>query len=470
MKKIIYILTIIFNLVISSAIFAQEKEDILTQQEFIDIVIKYHPIVKQADINIEKAKADILIAKGEFDPNATASIAQKTFDGIDYYNSVNPEIRIPTWYGIELIAGAENLSGTRNNQEETIGQTSYAGIVVPLAKNLLIDKRRAALQTAKVFKTLSEIEKRSILNDLLLQATKTYWDWAYQYQQMTILKNLISVNEKRFNLIKISFRQGDKPALDTTEALTQLQTFQYLQQEATLLFKNATLDLNTFLWKEDQEAFSLPDIIVPDSIWITENIADKSLPILEELVKQSRLAHPDIQQYNFKIEALTIDRKLKFQDLLPKIDFKYNQLGKGYNILNAKSGVLFDNNFQYGINVGIPLRLSKGRGEYKKAKLKINETALNRNLKTVLIENKIKANYNELLTLRSQFILLEKSFSNFQTLQRGEELKFFNGESSLFLVNSRENKSLEAMQKLLKTKTEYYKAFNNLLWASGVLN
>ena len=44
-------------MVISSAIFAQEKEDILTQQEFIDIVIKYHPIAKQADINIEKAKA-----------------------------------------------------------------------------------------------------------------------------------------------------------------------------------------------------------------------------------------------------------------------------------------------------------------------------------------------------------------------------------------------------------------------------
>ena len=127
-------------MVISSAIFAQEKEDILTQQEFIDIVIKYHPIAKQADINIEKAKADILIARGGFDPNATASITQKTFDGIEYYNSVNPEIRIPTWYGIELIAGAENLSGTRNNQEETIGQTSYAGIVVPLAKNLLIDK------------------------------------------------------------------------------------------------------------------------------------------------------------------------------------------------------------------------------------------------------------------------------------------------------------------------------------------
>jgi len=98
MKKTIYILIIIFNLVISSAIFAQEKEDILTQQEFIDIVIKYHPIAKQADINIEKAKADILIARGGFDPNATASITQKTFDGIEYYNSVNPEIRIPTWY------------------------------------------------------------------------------------------------------------------------------------------------------------------------------------------------------------------------------------------------------------------------------------------------------------------------------------------------------------------------------------
>ena len=67
MKKTIYILIIIFNLVISSAIFAQEKEDILTQQEFIDIVIKYHPIAKQADINIEKAKANREWAKYFFE-------------------------------------------------------------------------------------------------------------------------------------------------------------------------------------------------------------------------------------------------------------------------------------------------------------------------------------------------------------------------------------------------------------------
>ena len=48
-------------MVISSAIFAQEKEDILTQQEFIDIVIKYHPIAKQADINMMELNITILL-------------------------------------------------------------------------------------------------------------------------------------------------------------------------------------------------------------------------------------------------------------------------------------------------------------------------------------------------------------------------------------------------------------------------
>lgn len=470
MKKSKYLIIFLIFVCNSFYVFSQENENTLTAQQFIDIVLKFHPIAKQADIKIEKAKADILIAKSGFDPIATTTITQKTFDGTEYYNSVQPEIRIPTWYGIELIAGAENLSGSRNNREETLGQTSYAGIVIPLAKNLIMDKRRAILKTAKIFQTLSEVEKRSILNNLLLDAIKVYWDWAYQYQQLIILKNVVSINEKRFNLIKIAYRQGDKPALDTTEALTQLQTFQYMQNETALQFQNATLELNTFLWKEEQQIFSLPENIIPQTEWASENLQDKPLPILEELLTQSRIAHPDIQQYDFKIEALTIDRKLKFQELLPKLDFKYNQLGKGYNILNAKSGPLFDNNFQYGVNFGIPLRLSKGRGEYRKAKLKINETILSRDLKSVMIENKIKSYYNEIATLRNQSVLLTNTYNNFLALQRGEELKFFNGESSLFLVNSRENKSLEAVQKLLKTKIEYYKTYNNLLWAAGILN
>ena len=151
------------------------------------------------------------------------------------------------------------------------------------------------------------------------------------------------------------------------------------------------------------------------------------------------------------------------------MNFRYNQLGKGYDIIKNTLAPLFENNYRYGVSFRIPLRLSEGRGEYRKAKLKIQETQLQRSQKTLAVETKIRSLYNELLTLRSQVALQQQQYINYITLQHGEETRFFNGESSLFLVNNWENKSLEALQKLAELEIKYFKTFNNLYWASGVL-
>jgi outer membrane protein TolC len=144
-------------------------------------------------------------------------------------------------------------------------------------------------------------------------------------------------------------------------------------------------------------------------------------------------------------------------------------LGRGYELQKNLGAPLFENNFQYGISFGIPLRLSQGRGEYRKAKLKITETSLQQKQKALQVENKVKSYFNELLVLKSQVALQEKTLNNFQALQRGEEIRFQAGESSLFLINARENKTLEAMQKLQELKAKYHKTENALQWAAGTL-
>ena len=85
------------------------------------------------------------------------------------------------------------------------------------------------------------------------------------------------------------------------------------------------------------------------------------------------------------------------------------------------------------------------------------------------VETKVKSYFNELLTLISQVALQEKAYKNYQVLQRGEETKFQAGESSLFLINARENKTLEALQKLQELKIKYFKTENSLQWAAGLL-
>ncbi|HRF26545.1 MAG TPA: TolC family protein, partial [Ferruginibacter sp.] len=188
---------------------AQENvlpEKVLTEEGFFAILKKYHPVLQQANIGVDQAKAALLASRGGFDPTISLSNDQKTFDGKNYYRYINPELKIPTWYGIDIKAGTESNNGLFADSELTIGQSSYLGVSVPLAKNLLMDKRRAALQQAKIMVGFSEEERRKLINDLVFDAGSSYWNWVRAWQNKQVLDELVTVNRTRYKLILIGYR------------------------------------------------------------------------------------------------------------------------------------------------------------------------------------------------------------------------------------------------------------------------
>jgi outer membrane protein TolC len=103
------------------------------------------------------------------------------------------------------------------------------------------------------------------------------------------------------------------------------------------------------------------------------------------------------------------------------------------------------------------------------AKIKIEENKLQLNQKAIQVTAKIKNTYNQLINYKNQAALLQKAFKNHTVLQKGEEIRFLNGESSLFLVNARENKTLETQLKLTEAVINYNKTNYSLLWSAGTL-
>ncbi|MFZ1369927.1 MAG: TolC family protein [Ferruginibacter sp.] len=461
------ILTILFTIVCSAA-FSQDSLQTLSLTNFLSIVKNYHPVAKQAAITVQMADAAVLSRRGAFDPVISGGGNDKTFDGTTYYRNNTTQLSIPTWYGIEIQTGIEYLSGSRFNPEATAGKTGFAGISIPLAKNLLMDKRRAALQQAKIMQQASEAERKIMLNDLLLDATDAYWQWVQAYLNFKTYQDVIRVNRQRYNLVKAAFRNGDRPAIDTTEALTQLQQFEYQQNEALLLWQNAGILMSGYLWQQNNQAYLLPQHIFPQEK-IESLFNAVVFPEQELLIDEAKKNHPVLEVYNFKLDALAVQRKLKFQELLPSLDLKYNQLGKGYNIASTATKTMFDNNYKYGISFSMPLRLSSGRGEYKMAKLKISETRLQQNQKQTDIVNRVRLYYNQLINYQAQVALLQRTYTGVLQLQKGEETRFFNGESSLFLVNNRENKTQDTMLKLIEAAVKYNKTAAGLQWAAGNL-
>ena len=465
MNKIIFLLLILCT----QALVAQDSVHTLSARQVMEIVKRYHPVALQAGILVEQAKADIVSARGQFDPVFENEAAQKTFEGTAYYSYNRPEISIPTWFGIEVKAGLEYLSGNRTDPVDTKGESSYLGISIPLAKNLLMDKRRAALQSAKIFRQASVAERRNMLNQLMLDALKSYWSWVKEYQLYQVMNEAVAINESRFRWVRSAYQLGDRAAIDTTEVLAQWQQFELLRSQAWLNFQNAGLELSVYLWTAGAQPYELPSNIIPQEPLRDISVMNQPVPVLNELLNAAVSNHPELRLYQYKLQALNIERKLKFQELLPMVNFRYNQLGRGYDVWKTATSPYFENNYRYGLSISIPLRLSQGRGEYKKARLKINYAELELEQKKRQVENKVRSYFNELLALKEQVKWQEQSWRNYLQLQRAEELRFRSGESSLFLVNARETKALEALQKLLELKAKYFVSENTVRWAAGNL-
>jgi outer membrane protein TolC len=442
---------------------------VLSQDAFLEIVRTYHPVARQGNLLVDRAKAELTAARAGFDPLLYSSAERKVFGGTNYYDWVHTELKIPTWYGIEFKAGIEENLGDLLNPEVSPGQSSYLGVSVPLAKNLVMDKRRAVLQQARVFREQSKAERLLMINDLLFDASYAYWNWSREYLVYRVLSDAVTVSDVRFGLVKLGFRQGDRPAIDTTEALAQLQSFILARNDAWLRFRNAGLELSNYLWRANDTPFYLPPVVVPDTSWNQRDLAHMPLPVLDQLVQVAMENHPKLQSFDFKLQMLDIERRLKFQDMLPLVNLKYNLLNKGYNVFKDASWAFYENNYKFGFDIGLPLRLSQGRGQYRAARIKIEETNLDLVQARLAIENKVNNYFNEVAVLQNQISIAEDNYENYLKLFRGEDTRFRIGESSLFLLNQREVKVLETRQKLVELKTKLLTSYIALQWAMGQL-
>lgn len=443
----------------------QDTAQLLSKDAFLSVLRAYHPVLKQADLQVRRASANILQARGAFDPKVEAGLDRKTFDGKLYYSYFNPQLTIPTWYGIDIKAGAEEIIGDRVTSEATLGKTSYIGVKIP-ANNIFFDSRRATLRQAQSLRQLSEAERTLLINDLLFDALSAYWNWVRDYLLYRNISEVIKVNEERMKFVVTEYEQGTRPAIDTIEALTQLQSFYLQQSNAWLSFQNAGLELSNYLWWDANQPFEWHAGIRPATEALTE-LAE--IPGLEQLIGQAVNNHPKLLSVRLKGDVLETEQKLKAQYLLPKLNVNANLLSKDYGLPEEVSVPFLENNYKLGIDFSVPLFLRDARGAYQSTRLKRQENSLEQDRISLQIQNKISVYYNEVVQLDQQLNLSERMLENNMKMFQGEKIRFEAGESTLFLLNARENKVLETSLKLTELYAKRQKSYTGLLWAAGIL-
>lgn len=436
-------------------------------------VLENHPLAKQANLYRDQASAAMLRAKGGFDPKAFADFTAKNFKDKNYFQYSEAGLKWPTRLGLEVKGAYNYTSGAYLNPESTLpadGQATF-GLNWTLGQGLFIDERRAALLQANIGLQQGDAERTALLNDLLLDAAKTYWTWVAADNTLLILNEALRQAEQRNTAIRESYLQGERSAIDTLETFIQVQNRLLDVNFARADLQNATLALQNFLWNADLEPFTTGQVPASPAL-LAGDFIPLSPQTAMELVQQARLQHPELRIYEAKRSSLDVERRLKNEKRKPVLDLSYYLLGEGWQFFpssGADGASVLTNDIKWGVNFSYPLLNRKARGDLQVTEVKIAQTDYELRQKRLTIENKVQQYANELNTLNTQIALYRSTTANYRTLLDAENERFTFGESSVFLVNTREQRWLDAQIKYLKLLSEYRKAEAGLQWSAGVL-
>ena len=429
MKFISIFISFIF---ISLSINAQNLDSILTLTDFLKLVEQNHPTSKRGALLNRLAEAEVLSAKGGFDPKAFGDYEEKFFKNQKYFGYGEYGVKVPTsFYGLEVKAAYNTTEGNFINPADklpTVGQ-AVLGVSFPVLQGFKIDDRRANRDKSQQVQGLNRAERDALLNDLALDATMVYWKWVFNYQQRVIFQQALSVAEQRFVGIKNAFDLGDRMAMDTLESWTQVQDRQMQYNEVQQDFREATLKLNNFLWGDNANATLTFEDYKPqtfekiDPLSITPIGTEQKQFLLQNIVK----THPLLRGYDFKLNQLNIDKQLKREKLKPKLNLNYNFLGNGFAFNNV-----FTDNYKWGIQFSTSTLFRTERGDVQMADLKIENTRLFQEQKQRELENKLQIAFRDVENIQTQIQIQNQSVMNFEKLLSLENARFQLGESSFF--------------------------------------
>jgi len=449
---------------------AQENARLLHWPELRALILTNHPLAIQAGMVASEAEAALLRAKGGFDPKLYADVSEKTFNGSQYFRYAETGISWPAYAGISVKGAYNRAGGAYLNPEGNLpldGQASL-GLHWTLGSGLFLDQRRANLRIARAGVDQGQARRTGALNDLLLGGAYLYWDWVLANDVLSVYREALQQADIRLNAVVQSYQQGDLPAIDTLETLIQQQNRVIDLNDATVGTQNATIALQNFLW--DASGIPMNEQMLPDAPTLAA-AQGPSMPEPESFAADID-NHPLMRQYRARLDQLETARKLRAEDLKPDLNLSYYILGNSWQFFpsTGTEGLsVLTNDVKWGLQFAYPIPNRTARGGVQMAALQKSQVDYEWRQKRIELENAVQQVRNELANLQQQIDLYQNITNNYRTLLDGELQKFQFGESSVFLINAREQRWIDARISLLRLQATLRKKQAALLWTIGRL-
>lgn len=448
---------------------AADSGRVLSPEAFYGWVAAHHPVARQGALLQEQARARLLEARGGFDPKLAAGWSVKDFDDKSYWDLRGAELKVPTWLGLELKADYGFAEGDFLNPERSVPADGLVGVGASanLLRGLVTDRRRTDLRQARAFGQQAEAERDALLVDLMLDAAEAYWSWSAARARVELALLVQALTREQLRITVAQFGAGNRAAIDTLEARIRLDKRSAELIEAALDLENARWMASAFLWTEDGRPVALAEDVLPVR-------PDRDLPAapgLDGVLARADalpLSHPVLRAGSAKWAILDAERRFKVQNALPALRGSYQWLSPaapfGENLQDRLTA-----DYKWGVELELPLFFRKEIGAARAARWKLEQLNWELARKTVDLQVKLRQSWNAWEANGRLVAAYDRIAEDSRVLYEAERTRFAIGESTLFLVNSRENGFLDARLKRLDTRAKQHVLAAKWRWSAGLM-
>lgn len=432
---------------------------------FLQAVLAQHPVARQADLLNDAATAYLRKARGAFDPKLFASDKSKSYSGTDYYAYRGAGVVAETHFGIALESSWNETDGAYLNPESTLpeGGLWSVGATVRLGQGLLTDARRTALRKAEAYVTLNAAQRTAALNDLLLDAAAAYWKWYKAHEAAEVAQEAERLALIRLEGIRAAVTGGDRAAIDTVEARLRWSTRRMEAAAAATVLAQSRAKAAAWLWDDAGRPVALAEGVTPvaPTDWVEATIWVTLKPLNDRARSARWQSHPLNDALAAKGAAADAEIRLAREQLKPQLDARFLALSA------TSPTALGTSDYALELKAALPLFLRKERGALELARIDRENIALD-------LENKARKweaeAYGAGLAWADHVRAWEAALETealAEALLDAENIKFAAGESSVFLLNSREASLVKARKARIEAEVEAAMAWRRLGWIWG---
>jgi outer membrane protein TolC len=334
------------------------------------------------------------------------------------------------------------------------------GFSLPLARDVLIDERRARLWQTELGQQQVEPEIRLQRIDFVRAASYAYWDWVAAGRRYQIAASLLGLAQGRDDAIRRKVETGDSdpPVLQDNRRLIVSREAKLLDAERKLA--QSAIQLSLFLRNAEGEPVvperdTLPGFPSPAAPDAAQRDAD---------VQAALANRPELRSLRLLRRQYEIDLAAARNELLPDVQAVVaaaQDVGDPATAKRDKS----EFELEAGLYLDVPLERRKARGKLAAVEGKLQQVAA----KARMTEDKIVADvqmvYAALAAAYGQIERARESVELAEKLAAIERRKFELGESDLLSVNLREQQSAEAQGTLVDAYFDFYTAAADYLAA-----